>query len=118
MAWPDALDSALADALADQLQVLAYDEQQVLIAYLTHASDASAFTNQVRAILVDTSDTRQSAHLNTLQLSGATTTGTSVAERRASLDLAGAFDLGGVLPIAHSGLFGRRLQAFIEERGL
>jgi hypothetical protein len=118
MGWIDALDSALADVLADQLQVLGHDEQEVLIAYLTHAGDVSAFTNRVRAILVDTSDTRQSAHLNTLQMNGATTTGASAAERRASLDLAGAFDLGNALPIAHSGLFGRRLQAYIDERGL
>jgi hypothetical protein len=118
MVWVDALDSALADVLADQLQVLARDEQDVLLAYLAHADDAAAFVTQVRAILGDTSDTRQSAHLNALQLGGATFVGVSVAERRAALDLAGAFDLGMALPIGRAGLFGRRLQSYVDERGL
>jgi hypothetical protein len=61
---------------------------------------------------------RQSAHLHTLQLGGASTSGETVAERRAALDLAGAFELGAALPIAHGGLFGRRLQSYIDERGL
>jgi len=118
MAWADALDSALADVLADQLQVLARDEQEVLLAYLAHAGDAPTFTAAVRTILAETSDTRQGGHLNALRLGGAIWSGESVAERRASLDLAGAFTLGGPLPIAHTGLFGRRLQAYIDERGL
>ena len=118
LAWIDALDSALADTLADQLQVLAYDEQQVLVAYLAHASDATAFASRVRAILAETSDTRQSAHLNTLQLAGAAAAGASVADRRGALDLAGAFDLGTALPLAETGLFGRRLRAYVDERGL
>lgn len=118
LTWADALDSALADVLADQLQVLARDEQEVLLAYLAHADDAAALVTQVRAILADTSDMRQSAHLNALQLGGAISGGASVAERRAALDLAGAFDLGTALPIASDGLFGQRLQAYIDERGL
>lgn len=118
MAWSDALDSALADVLADQLQVLARDEQDVILAYLAHAGDAARFVSRVREILADTSDTRQSAHLSTLVLSGAIAMGDSVAARRNALDLSGAFDLDAALPIGHAGLFGRRLQSYIEERGL
>ena len=118
MAWPDALDSALADVLADQLQVLARDEQEVLIAYLARAGDPPAFLKDVLAVLADTSDTRQGAHLNALQLAGATSAGTTIADRRASLDLGGAFALGDALPIRPDGLFGRRLRAYIDERGL
>jgi hypothetical protein len=103
MIWADALDSALADVLADQLQVLGRDEQAVLLAYLAHAGNAAAFVKQVLDILADTSDTRQSAHLNALQLGGAATTGTSVADRRASLDLRGACMVNIALPIASDG---------------
>src|SRR5262249_13542121 len=118
LTWADALDSALADVLADQLQVLSRDEQAVLLAYLAHAGDAATFLQRVLDILGDTSDTRQSAHLNALQLAGATTTGASVAERRATLELSGAFVLGSPLPTAPDGLFGRRLQVYVDERGL
>jgi 5-methylcytosine-specific restriction enzyme B len=118
LTWADALDSALADVLADQLQVLSRDEQAVLLAYLAHAGDATAFVKRVLEVLADNSDTRQSAHLNTLQLAGATTKGASVTERRASLDLSGAFVLGAALLIPPDGLFGRRLQAYVDERGL
>src|SRR5262249_12781055 len=118
LTWVDALDSALADVLADQPQVLSRDEQAVLLAYLAHAGNTAAFVQQVLDILADTSDTRQSAHLNALQLGGATTSGRSIVDRRASLDLSGAFVLGAGLPITPTGLFGRRLQTYIDERGL
>jgi MoxR-like ATPase len=118
MAWADALDSALADVLADQLQVLARDEQRVLLDYLAHAADPARFGERVRAILVEASDMRQEAHLNALVLSGAVAEGATVAARRAALDLSGAFELGPALPIDEKGLFGRRLQAYIDERGL
>ena len=118
LTWADALDSALGDVLADQLQVLSRDEQAVLLAYLAHAGDSTAFVKRVLEVLADNSDTRQSAHLNTLQLAGATAKGVSVTERRASLDLSGAFVLGAALIIPPDGLFGRRLQAYVDERGL
>lgn len=118
MSWTDALDSALADVLADQLQVLTRDEQQVLLVYLAHAGDTGAFAEQVRMILAEASDMRQDAHLNTLVFGGATAAGASTAERRAALDLSGAFELGTPLPITRHGLFGRRLQSFVDERGL
>jgi hypothetical protein len=118
MGWADALDSALADVLADQLQVLARDEQRVLLAYLAQAGSPGTFMEQVRAILVETSDMRQDAHLNALVLGGASAPGSSIVERRASLDLSGAFTLGSPLPIGPHGLFGRRLQSFVDERGL
>jgi 5-methylcytosine-specific restriction enzyme B len=50
MSWPDALDTALADALADQLQVLNRDEQQIIEAF-TRTSATLAFTEELRKIL-------------------------------------------------------------------
>jgi 5-methylcytosine-specific restriction enzyme B len=118
MTWADALDSALADVLADQLQLLARDEQRVLLAYLAHAGDPAEFGARVRAILAEASDMCQEAHLNTLVLAGAVADGASVVARRAALDLTGAFELGSALPLGGNGLFGWRLQSYVDERGL
>ncbi|HEX2915793.1 MAG TPA: AAA family ATPase [Chloroflexia bacterium] len=45
--WREALDTALADTLADQLQVLTRDEQRILLAYLRKAGDNAAFTKEL-----------------------------------------------------------------------
>ena len=51
MSWDEALDTALADTLADQLQVLTRDEQQIVEAFVEHAAAPDAFAHAFRAIL-------------------------------------------------------------------
>jgi MoxR-like ATPase len=111
MSWEDALDSALADTLADQLQVLSRDEQRALLAYLRHAADPEAFATRLKALLADTTTAaRQRAHLGLLRLENLSQlSATSLGER---------FLLGQALRIPASGAFERRLEAFVNERGL
>lgn len=110
MSWEEALDSALADTLADQLQVLTRDEQRVLLAYLGAAATPDAFAAQVTRVLAETPTARQRAHLGLLKLS-------SAAQITADA-LAARFALGAPLLVADTGVFARRLAAFIYERGL
>ena len=111
MSWAESLDTALADVLADQLQVLSRDEQSVLLAYLRDAVNAETFTAAVRNILsTGASAQRQRSHLGLLGLSQLTDLS---AER-----LGATFDLGTPLIIPANGLFARRLESFIFERGL
>ncbi len=110
MEWPEALDSALADTLADQLQVLGRDEQRVLIAYLHHAAAPDTFAVRVRDVLAELPAARQRAHLALLGL-----------RTLAELDeatLGRAVALGSPLLITGTGWFARRLSGFLAERGL
>ncbi|NJL03905.1 MAG: AAA domain-containing protein [Chloroflexaceae bacterium] len=59
--WQTALDTALADVLADQLQLLAPDELRVLYAVFT-SNDSDQAVVQVQAILHDLPPARQQAH--------------------------------------------------------
>ncbi len=61
--WQTALDAALADVLADQLQVLAPDEVQVLLAVLQAQGDTAAFATQIHALLRELPQPRVQAHL-------------------------------------------------------
>lgn len=111
MRWPEALDAALADELADQLQVLARDEQRVLLALLEHAGSSGNFANRVRNILGDLPSQRQRAHLSLL---GHTDELSTLQPEQ----LAALFHLGTALPLPPDGLFARRLAGLINERGL
>jgi len=109
--WDEALDTALADVLADQLQVINRDEQRVLLAYLRHAGDATAFADAVRATLEQhVAAQRQRAHLALFGLSATSSLTPDVMRAHFVLDYA--------LVMPQDGLFARRLQAFINERGL
>ncbi|GAB4215392.1 MAG: hypothetical protein OHK0022_55260 [Roseiflexaceae bacterium] len=110
MDWPDALDSALADTLADQLQVLGRDEQRVLLAYLGHPADPAGFAQAVRQVLADTPAARQRSHLALLGLGSL--------EQISPATLGQRFDLGTPLIVPGHGLFAQRLEAFVHERGL
>lgn len=122
MDWAAALDTALADTLADQLQVLTRDEQRVLLAYIEHAADAKAFTQAVRKTLEQLPGPRQLAHLARLRAADpapddALIDDTSLASLTTD-QLARLFDCGAPLLVQRTGLFARRLEAFIHERGL
>lgn len=110
MEWPEALDTALADGLADQLQVISRDEQRVLLAYLRHANDAAAFAEQVKRVLAETPPARQRTHLGLLGLNAPAQIVPESLKMRFDLDIS--------LAIAGDGLFARRLEAFVHERGL
>lgn len=66
MSWTEALDTALADSLADQLQVLTRDEQRILAALLRHGEDVASFDKAVTTILTDMPIGRQQALLRSL----------------------------------------------------
>jgi MoxR-like ATPase len=122
MAWDEALDAALADTLADQLQVLQRDEQRVLLAFIEHADDAQRFCEHVVALLSLTPVLRQISHLSQLAAAdpapGAAPIDENDAAQLTPQQLARLFALGGPLLISGRGLFARRLRAFIHERGL
>ncbi|NJO82649.1 MAG: hypothetical protein HC828_07365 [Blastochloris sp.] len=67
MPWEEALDTALADALADQLQVLTGDEQQIIEAYIDHAENAEQCATAVNAYLADLQTPRRLALRGALQ---------------------------------------------------
>jgi hypothetical protein len=122
MEWQDALDSALADTLADQLQVLHQDEQRALLAFIAHADDAAGFAEQVQQLLLLLPASRQAAHLAQLRDAAAAAGDESFADSEAhSLtpeQLARLFQVGAPLLVDAAGLFARRLRAFVHERGL
>jgi MoxR-like ATPase len=122
MAWADALDSALADVLADQLQVLARDEVRVLLACLEHAADAERFARAVREVLRNLPPARQMAHLAQLRAADPAPDGDLIDELDASklsaAQLQRVFVISTPLVIDANGLFARRLRSFVHERGL
>jgi hypothetical protein len=126
MAWGVALDTALADTLADQLQVLSRDEQRVLLAFIAFAAAPDQFAKQVQDILNQVPVPRQVAHLATLSgadpAPGAAPASPIDPNQIASLSrehLNRIFGLGDPpLPIGRNGIFARRLNALVAERGL
>jgi hypothetical protein len=122
MGWPDALDAALADTLADQLQVLHQDEQRVLLAFIAYADDAEGFAAQVQQLLLLVPASRHAAHLAQLRAAAAEAGDISFAESEAHSptpeQLARLFQVGAPLLLHPAGLFARRLRAFVHERGL
>lgn len=121
MTWPEALDSALADVLADQLQVLARDEQRVLAALIEHHDNIDAFTDAVKHILRFMPGPRQMAHLAQLRNADVATArsidGTD-ASKLQTAQLSDLFRFDVPLDLPQPGLFVRRMYAFINEKGL
>lgn len=116
--WPLALDSALADVLADQLQVLARDELRVLLAFLDHAAQPDDLARRIQHILAEIPTTRLTAHLAQLRSAGAQI-GDDVAPAAITPELLPpALRAGEALIIERGGLFGQQLQIFVGERGL
>lgn len=122
MSWAEALDSGLADTLADQLQVIARDEQRVLLAYLDHAGDPTRFAERVRQILGGLPAARQIAHVSHLQSADHQPSSDVMDEGDAAkltpAQLGRIFALGTPLTMSGRGLFAQRLRSFVGERGL
>ncbi len=116
--WQTALDTALADVLADQLQLLAPDELRVLYAVLT-SNDSDQAVVQVQAILNDLPPTRRQAHAVRLA-AAAPTTAPHEAHSAPPLTapmLREAFALGSRPITLAGGLFAQRLAEFIGLEG-
>jgi DNA polymerase III delta prime subunit len=123
MPWDEALDTALADALADQLQVLTRDEQRTLDAYVEHAGNADAFTGAIAAILKEIPKGRQATFLYALREADRQRHDTSeiVPDSHTSPtkdQLEQVFALDDPLQLPRSGAFRSRLRDLIGERGL
>lgn len=123
MAWEDALDTALADALADQLQVLTRDEQRTLDAYVEHAGSAEHFKQAIDAIFKELPAGRRVSFLYALKEADQQRHGTSSivpdSATPPTIDqLAQVFVLGHPLQLPTPGAFRRRLRDVIGERGL
>ncbi len=103
--WAVALDSAFADTIADQLQILQRDEIEVLRAYLRLADQPTALHTAIEHILQHQPTLRDHAHRALL-------TG------QQGNDLTHQFLTGTPLPLPADGLFARRLQTLVDERGL
>lgn len=117
MPWNDALDSALADTLADQLQVLTRDEQHSILAAIEHAADAEKLTQTIIATLQHLPSARQTAHLAQLKTHHPAIDATNPANLTPDQvrHLFGE-DPSALLPT--NGLFAERLRAFLSERSI
>lgn len=115
--WSKALDSALADTLADQLQVIARDELRVLLALLVHPTDSEALRKAIVDILNSLSAPRQSAHLLRLRLFDPSID-SARPEALTGIQVQLIFGQPAPLAIPPDGLFARRLIAFVNEQGL
>ncbi|NJL06546.1 MAG: AAA domain-containing protein, partial [Chloroflexaceae bacterium] len=123
MTWAEALDTALADALADQLQVLTRDEQRTLDAYVEHAAHADQFSAAITAIFAELPSGRRVTFLYALRAADQQRNGSSDIEVNSSTapepaQLARVFALGEPLQLPPAGAFLSRLRDLIGERGL
>ncbi|GAB4172359.1 MAG: hypothetical protein Fur005_34110 [Roseiflexaceae bacterium] len=119
LTWANALDAALADTLADQLQVLARDEQRVLLAVVALPHDPGGLRDQILATLERLPGPRQSSHLAQLKAHVASIDPNDP-KKLSSEQVQALFgsDLATPAMLAADGLFASRLRAFAEERGL
>jgi hypothetical protein len=123
MSWAEALDTALADALADQLQVLSRDEQRTLDAYIEHAGNATAFTGAIAAILKEIPAGRGATFLYALREADQQRNGSSSIALESSgapdaAQLGQVFELKERLQLPAASAFRSRLRDLIGERGL
>jgi 5-methylcytosine-specific restriction enzyme B len=123
MSWPEALDTALADALADQLQVLTRDEQRTIDALVECAGKPAEFVSAVRSIMRDLPPGRRSGYVYALRECDAAVNGESdiaVREDAALTDaqITRVFAVDEEIALPKTGVFRRRLRDLIGERGL
>jgi 5-methylcytosine-specific restriction enzyme B len=124
MAWDEALDTALADAIADQLQVLNRDEQQVIERFLAYAADGPTLTTRLQE-MVKTGRTngRRVTLLRSLRdaetaYHGASTINPESDQPLTPEQIEHLFDAGRALALPPDGVFLRRIRALVGERGL
>jgi 5-methylcytosine-specific restriction protein B len=105
--WDVALDRALSDVLADQLQLLSRDELLVLLRYLEYGDRPEEFAKQLKDLLSKLPSLRRQSQLETL--------GIAKPEELEPNHLAGLFEFGPELSSFKHGQFAKRLKAFINE---
>lgn len=124
MPWDEALDTAFADSLADQLQVLTRDEQQIIVHVLSLAGDSAGFTAKLQDMLkTGRTNGRRAAILRALRDAGIAHSGTSTIDPESEQILSDSqiqelFDPGTPLALPPNGVFLNRLRNLIGERGL
>lgn len=123
MSWDKALDAALADSLADQLQVLNRDEQRIVVAFVEHAQDRAAFTDAVNSVLDAVPAGRRSAVLYSLREMDLTRHSSSAIKHNSNQpltvdELGRVFTLDAPLLLPLISVFRRRLHDLMNERGL
>jgi MoxR-like ATPase len=123
MSWPEALDTALADGLADQLQVLSRDEQRTIEALIEHAGQAAAFATALNAILHELPLGRRSGYLYALRERDVAlhqSSDIALGENAvlSEQQIGRVFAVETPLALPTTGVFRRRLRDLIGERGL
>jgi 5-methylcytosine-specific restriction enzyme B len=124
MLWDEALDTALADALADQLQVLTRDEQQVIERFLALVGDSGLFTTKLQDMIkTGRTNGRRAAILRALREAEIAHSGTSTIDPDSDKQLTDAqiqelFEPATSLALPPNGIFLRRVRNLLGERGL
>lgn len=123
MSWDKALDAALADSLADQLQVLNRDEQRIVGAFVEYGHDGAAFMRAVNSALDDVPPGRRSVVVYALREMDLTRHSSSAIllnsdQPLTAEQLGRVFTLDAPLVLPVISLFRRRLHNLINERGL
>lgn len=124
MLWDEALDTALADALADQLQVLTRDEQHVIERFLTLVGESGLFTTKLQEMLkTGRTNGRRAAILRALREAEIAHAGTSTIDPDSDQQLTDAqiqelFEPTTPLALPPNGIFLRRVRNLLGERGL
>jgi hypothetical protein len=124
MPWDESLDTALADSLADQLQVLTHDEQLVIDLYLDDAGNPDEFATDVNTLLHDMPPGRRAAlrvALREAERARHVQRVPTITRDEAPLtadQLAAIFALDVPLALPEESVFRDRLQDLIGERGL
>lgn len=124
MEWEDSLDTALADAIADQLQVLTRDEQQVIEHFIAWAGQDQALVTRLQE-MVKTGRTngRRAAILRSLREAelahyGASTINPDSEQQLTPEQIQRLFEPELSLGLPPDGVFLRRVRSLIGERGL
>ncbi|KPV53643.1 hypothetical protein SE17_08430 [Kouleothrix aurantiaca] len=124
MPWEESLDTALADSLADQLQVLTNDEQRVIDLYLDDAGMPDQFAIDMNALLKDMSPGRRAAIRNSLREAERARhpqRRSTIArdETQVTVDQLGTiFSLDTPIRLTDDSVFQRRFHDLVGERGL
>ena len=124
MPWDEALDTAFADSLADQLQVLTRDEQQIIVHFLSLAGDSAGFVTKLQDMLkTNLTSGRRAAILRALRdaaiaHSGTSTIGPESEQLPSDSQIQDLFEPGTPLALPPNGIFLNRLRNLIGERGL
>jgi hypothetical protein len=123
MEWGEALDTALADALADQMQVLNRDEQRTIDALVEHAGNPATFVSAVQSIVRELPPGRRVGYLYALRERDAANGAGSDILVRENADLTAdqitrVFAVDTPLGLPEPSVFRRRLRDLIGERGL